>query len=64
MNFLWQWKVFWKFKSTLKTKIFCWLLLSDKALTLDVLCRKGREPGRCYLCKMDAQSNFHLDVGC
>ena len=49
----------------LRQNFFCWFLLSDKALTWDVLCRKGREgPGRCYLCKMDAESNFHLGVEC
>ena len=27
--------------------------------------RKGKErPGRCYLCKLDAESNFHLGVDC
>ena len=26
---------------------------------------KGREgPGRCYLCKMDVESNFHIGVEC
>ena len=47
----------------LSQKIFCWFLLSNKALTWDVPCRKGREgPGRCYLCKEDGDSNTHLGV--
>ena len=51
----WWWQVLWKFKCPLKEKIFSWFLLSDKALTWDVLCRKGREgPGRCFLCKLDS----------
>ena len=55
----------WKFKCPLKSKILCWFLLSNKALTWDVPCRKGREgPGRCYLCKEDAESNTHLGVDC
>ena len=50
---------------SLEIKIFCWFLLSDKALTWDVLIRRGFEgPGRCYLCKLDAESNFHLGVDC
>ena len=36
-----------------------------KALTWDVLSRNGWEgPGRCYLCKMEAESNYHLGVDC
>ena len=43
----WWWKVLWKFKCPLKEKKFSWFLLSEKALTWDVICRKGREgPGR------------------
>ena len=65
MEYSWWWKVLWKFKCPLMSKIFCWFLFSDKALTWDVIVRKGKEgPGRCYLCKMDAESNFHLGVGC
>ena len=60
----WWWKMLWKFKCPLKSKMFCRFLFSGKALTWDVLCRKGREgPGRCYLCKMDVESNFHIGVG-
>ena len=59
------WKEIWNFKCPLKSKILCWFLLSNKALTWDVPCRKGREgPGRCYLCKEDAESNTHLGVDC
>ena len=29
----WWWKVLWKLKCPLKTKIFSWFILSDKALT-------------------------------
>ena len=61
----WWWKALWKFKCPLKTKLFCLFLLSNKALTWDVLCRKGREgPGRCSLCKKRAESNLHLGVEC
>ena len=43
----WWWKVIWKMKCPLKTKIFSWFLLFGKALTWDVLCSRGREgPGR------------------
>ena len=55
----------WKFKCPIKYKIFSWFLLSGKALTWDVICTNGREgPGRCYLCKLDAESKFHLGVEC
>ena len=41
------------------------ILLSNKALTWDVLRRKGREgPRRCFLCKEVEGSNFHLAVDC
>ena len=63
LEYSWWWKVLWKFKCPLKAKIFCWFLLSDKDFTWDVIVRKGREgPGRCYLCKLDAEYNHHIGV--
>ena len=51
--------------STQNKKSFCWFSLSGKALTWDVLVMKGREgPGRCFLYKMDYESNFHIGVDC
>ena len=42
-----------------------WFLLSNKALTSDILCRKGREGhSRCYLCKKVGELNAHLVVDC
>ena len=39
--------------------------MSDKALTWDIICRKGREgPGRCYLCKLELETNVHIGVEC
>ena len=65
MDHSWWWKLLWKFNCPLKAKIFCWFLLSDKALTWDIIVRKGREgPGRCYLCKLNIESNLHLGVEC
>ena len=65
MELLWWWKVLWKLKCPLKTKIFYWFLLSGKALTRDVLLLKGREgPGRCHLCKLECETNFHIGVEC
>ena len=59
------WKLLWNLKCPLKEKIFCWFLLSDKALTWDIVIRKGREgPGRCYLCKLNIETNLHLGVEC
>ena len=40
---IWWWHVVWKFKRPLKTKIFMWFLLTNKALTWNVLRRKGQE---------------------
>ena len=58
----WWWKAVWKFKCPLKSKILCWFLLSNKALTWDNLCRKSREGhGRCYLCKEFGESNVHWE---
>ena len=43
----------------------CWFILFGKALTWDVLVKKGKEgPGRCFLCKMDVESNYHIGVDC
>ena len=33
MDHIWWWKVLWKMRCPLKTKLFCWFLLSGKALT-------------------------------
>ena len=63
LDLSWWWTVLWKLKCPLKSNFFCWFLFSDKALTWDVLVRRGFEgPGRCYLCKLDVESNFHLGV--
>ena len=62
---IWWWKVLWKLKCPLKSKLFCWFILSGKVLTWDVFLLKGCEgPGRCYLCKMECESNFHIGVEC
>ena len=40
-----------------------WFFLSNKSLTWDVIRKKGREGlGRCYLCKVEEESNMHLVV--
>ena len=40
LELTWWWKVLWKFKCPLKSKLFCWFLFSGKALTWDVLVRR------------------------
>ena len=53
------------YMSTKIKKIYCWFLFSRKALTWDILCRKGREgPGWCYLCKMESKTNSHIGFDC
>ena len=65
MDHSWWWKLLWKFKCPLKEKIFCLFLLSNKPLTWDIIVRKGREgTGRCYLCKLNIETNLHLGVEC
>ena len=63
METAWWWRMIWQLKCPLKSKIFCWFLFSGKALTWDILRKKGWEgPGHCYLCKLVAETNFHLGV--
>ena len=65
LEYSWWWKVLWKLKCPIKAKIFCWFLFSNKALTWDVIVKKGREgPRRCPLCKLEDETNFHLGVTC
>ena len=48
-----------------ENKDFMCFLLSNKALTRDVLNRKGREGiGRCYLCQNDNETNLHIVIDC
>ena len=61
----WWWKWLWKLTCPLKSKIYCLFLFSGKALTWDILCRKGREgSGRCYLCNKEAETNSHIGFDC
>ena len=56
-------KYYGSLSAPLKSKIFCWFLFLDKALTWDVIVRKGKEwLCRCYLCKLHVETNFHLGV--
>ena len=61
MDSSWWWKWLWKLNYPLKSKLYCWFLFSGKVLTWDILCRRGREgPGRCYLCKLESETNDHI----
>ena len=65
LEIAWWWRVIWKLKCPLKSKFFCWFLFSGKALTWDILNNRGWEgPCRCYLCKVAAETNFHLGAEC
>ena len=65
MEIVWWWNMFWHFKCPLKSNIYCWFLILEKALTWDILNIRGWEgPGRCYLCKGDLETNFHLGADC
>ena len=65
LDWSWWWKWLWKQNCPLKSKLYCWFLFSGKALTWDILCRRGRVgPGRCYLCKLEAETNDHIGFEC
>ena len=52
-------------KMPAQNKNFLLVYFSGKALTWDVLCLKGRAGlGRCYLCKVECESNHHVGVEC
>ena len=41
------------------------VFILGKALTWDILCRKGREGlGKCYLCKLESETNAHIGFEC
>lgn len=48
-----------------KINIFFWILLQNKVLTIDNLCKRGFQiPNRCFLCKMEAESMHNLFLHC
>eukprot|EP00253_Pinus_taeda_P022290 PITA_22290 len=55
----------WKVSCPLKMVLFLWLVFYNKNLTWEVLQQRGWSgPGRCSLCLMDSESNFHLFFTC
>lgn len=55
----------WKIQAPLKVKIFLWLVLKNKVLTVDNL-KKRRWSGddKCVFCLEEAEIVDHLFVGC
>eukprot|EP00253_Pinus_taeda_P020413 PITA_20413 len=61
----WWSKHLWKLKSPPKEKIFFWCILRRKIPTWDILqSRFMHGPGRCTLCKTEAESINHLFLNC
>lgn len=57
--------IFWKASCPLKMILFSWLLFSNRNLSWEVLQRKGWQgPGRCQMCRNDAESNLHMFFQC
>eukprot|EP00253_Pinus_taeda_P033161 PITA_33161 len=61
----WWSKQLWKLKSPPKSKILFWCILKNKIPTWDIL-QTGfmQGPGRCTLCKLEAESINHLFLKC
>lgn len=58
-------KVTWVSSVPTKVAFFCWLVGSNKCLTLDRLAHRGwNVPNRCVLCKQDAEIVDHLFIHC
>jgi hypothetical protein len=61
----WWWKPLWKLKAPLKSRIFFWLALSNKALTWKVLQRRvWQGPGFCVLCKANGDNINYILMDC
>lgn len=55
----------WKIKAPPRVKIFIWIMLRNKILTMDNLIKRGwQTPNRCILCKQAAESVQHLFATC
>eukprot|EP00253_Pinus_taeda_P001568 PITA_01568 len=61
----WWSKQLWKLKSPPKSKILLWCILSSKIPTWDILqARFMHGPGRCTMCKLEAEKINHLFLRC
>jgi hypothetical protein len=55
----------WKWPIPLKLILFIWLCANEKALTWEVLRKKGwHGPGLCYLCRRATEEIHHLLIHC
>jgi ribonuclease HI len=55
----------WKWPIPLKLILFIWLCANEKALTWEVLRKKGwHGPGFCYLCRRASEDIHHLLIHC
>lgn len=60
----WWYQSLWKWYVPLKYKLFKWMALENKILTWDNFLRCGTRPNICILCKVEAESVYHLLVHC
>eukprot|EP00253_Pinus_taeda_P013898 PITA_13898 len=61
----WWSKQLWKLKSPPKSKILFWCILNSKIPTWDILqARFMHGPGRCTMCKSEAETINHLFLRC
>eukprot|EP00253_Pinus_taeda_P017420 PITA_17420 len=64
-NLGWWFKQLWKLKSPPKSKILFWCILNSKIPTWDNLqARFMHGPGRCTMCKSEAETINHLFLRC
>ena len=59
------WSIIWRSWAPMRVSLFAWEASWNKILTIDQLKRRGRNmPNRCYLCKMEEETNDHLILFC
>lgn len=61
----WPWKQIWKVNVPFKVNCFVWLVARKSCLIQENLMRRGIPlSSRCYLCKVETESNSHLFLHC
>lgn len=60
-----DWDLVWLNKVPSKVKIFVWLVIRNRVLTMENLQRRGiRFAGKCILCGHESEDSEHLFNGC
>ena len=59
------WTIIWRSWGLMRVSFFAWEASWNKILTIDQLKRRGwNMPNRCYLCKVEQETNDHLILFC